>query len=107
MIFNSKYLVSSSTFDQQPILQDNLINDVITDFISNDEPSLEKNKAEQETTAYLLQKYLAKIILDIKYEENVSQSCVDKILFKFKKYFNDVLDIGLKEVNSIYYASIQ
>ena len=46
-----------------------------------------------------MQKYLAKIIIDIKYEENMSQSCVENILLKFKDYFNMVLDIILKEVN--------
>ena len=53
-----------------------------------------------DTIALQLQKYLARIILDVKYDQNMSQSCVDTVLFKFKQYFNDCISISLSEVIS-------
>ncbi len=40
-----------------------------------------------------LKKKLAKLILDIKYEDNVSQTCIEKMLHGFKSYFVESIEI--------------
>jgi hypothetical protein len=55
----------------------------------------------EDTTELKLQKYLARIILDVKYDHNMTQTCVEIILHKFKQYFNDALDISTTQVFSM------
>ena len=55
----------------------------------------------QDTVELKLQKYLARIILDVKYDHNMTQTCVEIILHKFKQYFNDALDISTTQVFSM------
>ena len=52
----------------------------------------------EDTTELKLQKYLARIILDVKYDHNMSQTCIEIILYKFKQYFNDALETSTTEV---------
>lgn len=81
---------------------------IAEDNFNLDQQNLDRNFKEnpkicgntiKDSTAFKLQKSLAKIILDVKYEQNMSQTCVDTILFKFKQYFNECLDLKLFEVN--------
>jgi hypothetical protein len=46
-----------------------------------------------------LQKRLAKLILDLKYEHKMSQSALDTLLARFKSFFNEAFDLfGLSNV---------
>ena len=66
------------------------------------EEHIKLNEISLEDTAELkLQKYLARIILDVKYDHNMTQTCVEIILHKFKQYFNDALDISTTQVFSM------
>ena len=40
-----------------------------------------------------LQKILAKLILDVKYESNITQTSVDMLLSRFRSFFNEAVDL--------------
>jgi len=46
-----------------------------------------------------LQKILAKLILDIKYEHNTSQTCIDMLLARFRSFFCNAADLFKNDVS--------
>ena len=51
------------------------------------------------TVNYILQKKLAKLIIDIKYESKMHQTAVDSLLCRFKSFFNEAADLFLAKVS--------
>lgn len=55
--------------------------------------------ASRTTVNYILQKKLAKLIIDIKYESKMHQTAVDSLLCRFKSFFNEAADLFLAKVS--------
>lgn len=61
----------------------------------------ERNKGETcgEPNNLKLQKILAKLILDVKYEHNTSQTCIDMLLARFRSFFCHAADLFKNDVS--------
>lgn len=53
-----------------------------------------ESKTKTRTSVDLeIQKRLAKLILDVKYQNNMNQTCVDMLLLRFRGFFNEAIQI--------------
>jgi len=54
---------------------------------------INKTQYCEESVELKLKKKLAKIILDTKYEYKVTQTCIDRLVYRFKNFFNEGIEI--------------
>ena len=76
--------------------------DEVISLITNEEDRLQdsvKSDRLHDSNSLLLQKLLAKLILDTKYESIMAQTSVDSLLSRFKSYFNEAIDLYETDVN--------